>query len=47
MDILIYKLDVCNCVWYVNEIDLSWIFIGCYIFGIGGGGFFYLYMILF
>ncbi|OTB06716.1 hypothetical protein M426DRAFT_9495 [Hypoxylon sp. CI-4A] len=38
LDIDTYKPTVKNRVWYVNETDLSWIAIGCYILGTGGGG---------
>ncbi|KAL7629478.1 hypothetical protein AAE478_000998 [Parahypoxylon ruwenzoriense] len=38
IDIDSYKPTVKNRVWYVNETDLSWITIGCYILGTGGGG---------
>ncbi|ORY60195.1 uncharacterized protein BCR38DRAFT_350647 [Pseudomassariella vexata] len=38
IDIATYKPTVKNRVWYVNETDLSWISIGCYILGTGGGG---------
>ncbi|OTA52154.1 DUF917-domain-containing protein [Hypoxylon sp. EC38] len=38
IDIDNYKPTVKNRVWYVNETDLSWIAIGCYILGTGGGG---------
>ncbi|KAI1415888.1 DUF917-domain-containing protein [Hypoxylon sp. FL1857] len=38
IDIDSYKPTVKNRVWYVNETDLSWIAIGCYILGTGGGG---------
>ncbi|KAI2629868.1 DUF917-domain-containing protein [Hypoxylon sp. NC1633] len=37
-DIDNYKPTIKNRVWYVNETDLSWITIGCYILGTGGGG---------
>ncbi|KAI1469646.1 DUF917-domain-containing protein [Daldinia caldariorum] len=37
-DIDNYKPKVINRVWYINETDLSWISIGCYILGTGGGG---------
>ncbi|KAI0164925.1 hydantoinase [Xylariaceae sp. FL1272] len=33
-----YVPNVRNRVWYINEIDLSWIATGCYILGTGGGG---------
>ncbi|CAJ2501628.1 Uu.00g044810.m01.CDS01 [Anthostomella pinea] len=38
VDIDSYKPKVRNRVWLVNETDLSWISIGCYILGTGGGG---------
>ncbi|KAF2261868.1 hypothetical protein CC78DRAFT_521148 [Lojkania enalia] len=38
VNILSYKPKVTNRTWYVSEIDLSWITIGCYILGTGGGG---------
>lgn len=38
IDINCYKPKVRNRVWYINEIDLYWISIGCYILGTGGGG---------
>ncbi|KAI1208066.1 DUF917-domain-containing protein [Annulohypoxylon truncatum] len=38
IDIDNYKPTVKNRVWYVNETDLVWITIGCYILGTGGGG---------
>ncbi|KAI0841946.1 DUF917-domain-containing protein [Hypoxylon sp. FL0890] len=38
IDIDSYKPTVKNRVWYINETDLSWITIGCYILGTGGGG---------
>ncbi|KAF3056242.1 Hydantoin utilization protein A [Daldinia childiae] len=38
LDIDSYKPNVKNRVWYINETDLSWISIGCYILGTGGGG---------
>jgi hypothetical protein len=37
-DILAYKPKVTDRTWYVSEIDLDWITIGCYILGTGGGG---------
>ncbi|KAI1368059.1 hypothetical protein F5Y08DRAFT_21743 [Xylaria arbuscula] len=33
-----YKPKVRNRTWYINETDLYWISIGCYILGTGGGG---------
>ncbi|KAF2805365.1 DUF917-domain-containing protein [Mytilinidion resinicola] len=33
-----YKPRVENRTWYISETDLSWITIGCYILGTGGGG---------
>ncbi|XXG94518.1 hypothetical protein Hte_000775 [Hypoxylon texense] len=38
VDIDSYRPTVKNRVWYVNETDLDWITIGCYILGTGGGG---------
>lgn len=38
IDIDNYKPVVQNRVWLVNETDLQWITIGCYILGTGGGG---------
>ena len=38
IDINRYKPKVRNRVWYINETDLYWISIGCYILGTGGGG---------
>ena len=38
VDIDAYKPNVKNRVWYINETDLDWIAIGCYILGTGGGG---------
>ncbi|KAI5866568.1 DUF917-domain-containing protein [Durotheca rogersii] len=38
IDIDGYRPTVKNRVWYINETDLSWITIGCYILGTGGGG---------
>lgn len=38
VDVLSYKPDVRNRVWYISETDLDWISIGCYILGTGGGG---------
>ncbi|KAI1082724.1 DUF917-domain-containing protein [Whalleya microplaca] len=38
IDIETYVPTVKNRVWYINETDLSWISIGCYILGTGGGG---------
>lgn len=45
VDILTYKPTVKNRVWYVNETDLEWITIGCYILGTGGGGSPYPHMV--
>ncbi|KPM37576.1 hypothetical protein AK830_g8985 [Neonectria ditissima] len=38
IDILTYRPSVKNRVWSTSETDLSWITIGCYILGTGGGG---------
>lgn len=38
LDILSYRPNVKNRVWYISETDLDWIAIGCYILGTGGGG---------
>lgn len=38
VNILAYKPNVKNRVWYISETDLDWISIGCYILGTGGGG---------
>ncbi|KAK7422720.1 hypothetical protein QQX98_001508 [Neonectria punicea] len=38
IDILTYRPNVKDRVWSVSETDLSWIAIGCYILGTGGGG---------
>ncbi|KAK3694436.1 hypothetical protein B0T22DRAFT_533486 [Podospora appendiculata] len=45
-DILTYRPDVRERVWYVSETDLTWISTGCYILGTGGGGSPYPHMIL-
>ena len=45
VDILTYRPDVRNRVWYINETDLNWISTGCYILGTGGGGSPYPHMI--
>ncbi|KAM6478542.1 hypothetical protein HDV62DRAFT_400548 [Trichoderma sp. SZMC 28011] len=37
-DLLAYRPDVRERVWFVNETDLGWISTGCYILGTGGGG---------
>ncbi|UKZ53158.1 hypothetical protein TrVGV298_006950 [Trichoderma virens] len=37
-DLLAYKPEVRERVWYINETDLGWISTGCYILGTGGGG---------
>lgn len=37
-DIMAYKPKVMDRTWYISEIDLDWITIGCYILGTGGGG---------
>lgn len=46
VDILTYRPDVRNRVWYISETDLTWISTGCYILGTGGGGSPYPHMIL-
>ena len=46
IDLLSYKPTVKQGVWYVNETDLSFISIGCYILGTGGGGSPYSQMVL-
>ncbi|KAK4226812.1 hypothetical protein QBC38DRAFT_479410 [Podospora fimiseda] len=46
VDIATYKPNVRNRIWYITEIDLSWISTGCYILGTGGGGSPYPHMIL-
>ncbi|KAL2134988.1 hypothetical protein VTI74DRAFT_10123 [Chaetomium olivicolor] len=46
IDISAYRPDVRNRVWHINETDLAWISIGCYILGTGGGGSPYPHMIL-
>lgn len=38
VDIVAYKPKVINREWWISEIDLDWITIGCYILGTGGGG---------
>jgi DUF917 family protein len=38
VDLVNYKPRVVNRTWFVNETDLEWISIGCYILGTGGGG---------
>jgi DUF917 family protein len=38
LDIATYEPKVVNREWWISEIDLSWITIGCYILGTGGGG---------
>ena len=38
VDILSYKPNVQCRDWIISETDLSWISIGCYILGTGGGG---------
>lgn len=42
-----YKFKVVNRIWYLLEVDFEFIFIGCYIFGIGGGGSLYQYFFCF
>lgn len=41
VDFIIYWFDVCKGIWYVFEVDLEFILMGCGVFGIGGGGFIY------
>lgn len=38
VDVATYKPTVKRGVWYINETDLAYITIGCYILGTGGGG---------
>jgi DUF917 family protein len=38
VDIAIYIPKVLNREWWISEVDLDWISIGCYILGTGGGG---------
>jgi N-methylhydantoinase A/oxoprolinase/acetone carboxylase beta subunit len=38
VDIAAYRPSVINREWWISETDLSWITIGCYILGTGGGG---------
>ncbi|KAJ4324805.1 hypothetical protein N0V94_001034 [Neodidymelliopsis sp. IMI 364377] len=38
VDIAAYSPKVVNREWWISEIDLHWITIGCYILGTGGGG---------
>ncbi|KAM5359319.1 hypothetical protein ACJZ2D_014580 [Fusarium nematophilum] len=38
LDILAYRPNVKDRVWYISETDLKWIATGCYILGTGGGG---------
>jgi DUF917 family protein/N-methylhydantoinase A/oxoprolinase/acetone carboxylase beta subunit len=38
IDIAAYVPKVINREWWISEIDLDWITIGCYILGTGGGG---------
>lgn len=45
VDILTYKPEVRDRVWYISETDLEWISIGCYILGTGGGGSPYSHMV--
>lgn len=45
VDVLKYRPDVRNRVWYISETDLSWISTGCYVLGTGGGGSPYAHMI--
>lgn len=37
-DLLAYRPDVRERVWFISETDLGWISTGCYILGTGGGG---------
>lgn len=38
VDFAAYKPKVINREWWISEVDLDWITIGCYILGTGGGG---------
>lgn len=38
VDIQAYSPNVVNREWWISEVDLDWISIGCYILGTGGGG---------
>lgn len=38
LDILAYTPKVVNREWWISEVDLDWITIGCYVLGTGGGG---------
>jgi DUF917 family protein/N-methylhydantoinase A/oxoprolinase/acetone carboxylase beta subunit len=38
VDIAAYTPKVVNREWWISEVDLDWITIGCYILGTGGGG---------
>ncbi|CAO2656795.1 Nn.00g055980.m01.CDS01 [Neocucurbitaria sp. VM-36] len=38
VDIAAYKPKVIDREWWISEVDLDWITIGCYILGTGGGG---------
>lgn len=38
VDIAAYVPKVANREWWISEVDLDWITIGCYILGTGGGG---------
>lgn len=38
VDIATYTPNVINREWWISEVDLEWISIGCYILGTGGGG---------
>ncbi|KAH7399348.1 hypothetical protein BKA66DRAFT_161235 [Pyrenochaeta sp. MPI-SDFR-AT-0127] len=38
VDIPSYKPRIINREWWISEVDLDWITIGCYILGTGGGG---------
>lgn len=45
IDIVMYRPQVRNRVWYVSETDVEWIATGCYILGTGGGGSPYAHMV--
>ncbi|KAH8732729.1 hypothetical protein GQ44DRAFT_754295 [Phaeosphaeriaceae sp. PMI808] len=38
VDITAYKPSIVDREWFISEVDLGWITIGCYILGTGGGG---------
>lgn len=46
LDLSTYEPTVRNGIWYINETDLDFITIGCYILGTGGGGSPYSQMVL-